>query len=370
MKQKKLIYIFLIVSLLCISPLPTFNLILLHQKGELSFKNMTTQKLFTTDHIEASINYFAYDVLHRSMNERQAIVGKDGFLFLGNHYAAIVDKTQGLYPYKQEDIDLWVAKLKTIELWYKAKGIQFIFVIAPNKSSIYPEKLPDSIVYKKGKTITDDIVRAARKQNITLLDLRERLQKSKEEEELYFKTDTHWNNKGASIGFKEAIYFLNTQHGEDYRLPRYTLHSTRRGSGDLAGFLKIKEILSPKYEKDFVFDFNTSVEVCHGNINMKALTSEACKMTGNPILNIFAQDQYMINKNAANPEKLLFIGDSFSTANSKPYNATFGILWKFHHSRLYGKELAGFVEENQPDIVIYQIVERDLYTQTLVEPLP
>ncbi len=370
MKQKKLVYIFLIVSLLCISPLPIFNLILLYQKGGLTPGNMTTQKLFTTDHIEANINYFAYDVLHRSLNEIQTIVGKDGFLFLGNHYAAIVDKTQGLYPYKQEDIDLWVDKLKAIELWYKAKDIQFIFVIAPNKSSIYPEKLPDSIVYKKGKTITDDIVRAARKKSITLLDLRQRLQKSKGGEELYFRTDTHWNNKGASIGFEEAIHFLNSQYGEEYKVPQYRLHSIRTGSGDLAGFLKIKEILSPKHEKDFAFDFDTPAEVCHGNINLKALTTEVCKMTANPILNIFAQDQYMINKNAVNPEKLLFIGDSFSTANSKPYNATFGTLWKFHHSRLYGKQLADFIEKNHPDIVIYQIVERDLYTQSLVEPLP
>ncbi len=370
MKQKKLVNIFLIVSLLCISPLPIFNLIFLYQKGELSPKNITTQKLFTTDHIEANINYFAYRVLHLSLNERQAVVGKDGFLFLGNYYAAILDKTQGLYPYKQEEIDLWVDKLKAVQEWYKTKGIQFIFLFAPNKSSIYPEKLPASIVYKEGKTITDDIVRSSRKRDIALLDLRQVLKKSKGEEELYFRTDTHWNNRGASIGFEEAIHFLNTQHEEDYKFPKYTLRSMRRSSGDLAGFLKIKEILSPNHEKDFAFEFNASVKVCHGNINMKELTVETCKVIGNPILNVFAQDQYMINTSAANPEKLLFIGDSFSTANSKPYNATFGTLWKFHHSRLYGKNLADFVEKNQPDIVIYQIVERDLYSQTLVEPLP
>ena len=370
MKQKKLVYIFLTVSLLYISPLPIFNLTFLYQKGELAPENITTQKLFTTDHIEANVNYFAYRVLHLSLNKRQTIAGKDGFLFLGNHYAAIVDKIQGLYSYRQEDIDLWVDKLKAVQEWYETQGIQFIFLIAPNKSSVYPEKLPASIVYKEGKTITDDIVRASRKKNITLLNLGEVLKKSKGEEELYFRTDTHWNNKGASIGFKEAIHFLNTQYEKDYKLPKYTLRSIRRGSGDLAGFLKIKKILSPKHEKDYAFDFNASVRVCHGNINMKELTVEACKMTGNPILNIFAQDQYMINKNAVNPEKLLFIGDSFSTANSKPYNATFGTLWKFHHSRLYGKKLADFVVKNQPDIVIYQIVERDLYSQTLVEPLP
>jgi TPR repeat protein len=69
---------------------------------------------------------------------------------------------------------------------------------------------------------------------------------------------------------------------------------------------------------------------------------------------------------ATNDSKLLLIADSFSTANSMPYNVTFATLWKLHQSRLYGKRLASFVEKNHPNIVIYQIVERDLYTQKII----
>ena len=369
MKQKKLVHIFLIVSLLCISTLPILNLFFMYQHGTLTAKNMTTKELFATDKTETNINYFTYRTLHLSLNFRKTIVGKDGFLFLGNKYAAILDKAQGLYPYKIEDIDQWTDKLKAIQTWYEEKGIQFIFAIAPNKSSIYPEKLPDSIIYKQGGTITDDILTYAMKKNIKVLDLRGVLQKKKGKDWLYFKTDTHWNNKGASIGYEATIHFLNNKYKEQYILPKHILNKTRQGSGDLADFLKIREKLSPEYEENFAFVFNAPVKVCLGNINIEELATEVCKITGNPILYISVQDQYVTSKNAANPEKLLFIGDSFSTANSKPYNATFGTLWKFHHSRLYGKKLADFVEKNQPDIVIYQIAERDLYTQTLVEPL-
>ena len=370
MKQKKLVQVFIIVSLLCIGPLPLLNLFFLYHQDMLSTKNISIQKLFTTDHIEGNLNYFVYRILHRSLKWSQTVVGRDGYLFLGNKYSSIIDKTEGKFVYTQEEIDRWTDGLKAIQEWFVSRGIRFLFVIAPNKSSIYPEKLPDSIIYKKGKTITDDIVRRAAQKGITLLDLREPLRKKRGEEQLFFKTDTHWNNKGASIAFDATMHYLNALSTHKLKLPEYTLHRIRKGSGDLAGFLKIRDILPSRYELDFSFDFNRSIEVCHGNIDPGTHILQPCFKVENPILNIIAKDQYMINKEALNPEKLLLIGDSFSAANSKLYNATFHTVWKFHYSRLYGKKLAEFVEKNRPDIVIYQIVERDLYTPTLVRPLP
>lgn len=369
MKQKKLVYIFLIVALLFISPIPILNLLLMYQQETWTVKNITTQKLFSTDQIETNVNYFAYHKLHLSLNWRKTIVGKNDFLFLGNKYAHIVDKTRGDYHYKPEDIDRWTDGLRAIQTWYEERGIEFIFVVAPNKSSIYPEKLPDSVVYRQGGTITDDILDYTVKKNINMLDLRGVLQGSKGEDWLYLKTDTHWNSKGALIGFEEAIHTLSSRYKTQYKFPEYALKKSRQGSGDLADFLKIREKLSSEFEENFIVDFRESIKVCHGNISTEGEIARTCSTVDNPIINIIVQDQYVINENAANPEKLLFIGDSFSTANSKPYNATFGALWKFHHSRLYGKKLADFIEKNQPNIVIYQIVERDLYTQTLVEPL-
>jgi len=368
-KQKKLVLIFLIVSLLCIAPLPLLNLFLMYQQGKLDRENITAQRLFTTDHIETTINYFAYRTLHRSLNSRQTVAGKEGFLFLGNQYAAILDKASGVYPYQESEIDQWTDKLKVVEDWYKKRNIEFILVIAPNKSSVYPEMLPDSIVYKEGETITDDIVEYAQKKDIAVLDLRKILRESKRSDLLYYKTDTHWNNKGSSIGFRDTMHFLNRQHNRSYKLPAYTLHKVREGAGDLAGFLKIRKSLPLDYEVNFAYDFNKTVRVCHGKISAEGHIVQPCKMVNNPVVNIYAVDQYTINKDAENPQKLLLLSDSFSTANSKPYNAAFSTIWKLHQGRIYGKELADFVEKHQPDIVIYQIVERDLYSPTLVAPL-
>jgi hypothetical protein len=165
------------------------------------------------------------------------------------------------------------------------------------------------------------------------------------------------------------MHFLNRQHNRSYKLPAYTLHKVREGAGDLAGFLKIRKSLPLDYEVNFAYDFNKTVRVCHGKISAEGHMVQPCKMVNNPVVNIYAVDQYTINKDAENPQKLLLLSDSFSTANSKPYNAAFSTIWKLHQGRIHGKELADFVEKHQPDIVIYQIVERDLYSPTLVEPL-
>jgi len=345
------------------------NIIIKKHNRTLDIKSLTKEELFTTDHIESNINYLAYKVLNISMIKMKTIVGKDGFLFLGNFYESGIDKAQGKYKYNPKELSIWADNLKNIEEWYRARGIEFLLVVAPNKSSIYPDKLPSSIVYKKGQTITDDIVRLAKDKNITLLDIRDILRDHRDDGRLYFKTDTHWNNLGSSIGYQTTIKFLNKKYNKEYKIPRYTMTKVKEGSGDLANFLKIKDILPKDFEINYLFSFKDNMQICHGYIDPTNFELKACSPTANRVVNIYAQDQYIINKNALNDSKLLLIADSFSTANSMPYNATFATIWKLHQSRLYGKQLASFVEKNQPDIVIYQIVERDLYTQKIIEPL-
>ena len=369
LNQKKLVLIFTIVSIILISILPITNIAIKKYNNTLEMRELTKKELFTTDHIESTVNYLAYKFLNISMIKMKTVVGKDGFLFLGNLYASVLDKAQGSYRYDLKELSAWADKLKNIENWYRDRGIEFLLVVAPNKSSIYSDKLPSSIVYKKGQTITDDIVKLAKEKNITLLDLRETLRGHRSDGRLYYKTDTHWNNLGSSIGYQATIKFLNKRYNKQYIIPKYTMSETSAGSGDLANFLKIKDILPKDFEINYLFSFKHNTQMCHGYVDPKSFELKACKQTANRVVNIYAQDQYIINKNTPNNSKLLLIADSFSTANSMPYNATFTTLWKLHQSRLYGKKLSNFVEKNRPDIVIYQIVERDLYTQKIVEPL-
>lgn len=368
MKQKKLVMYFLGVAISILLIVPMFNTYFTYTYGTLNIKTLNKKQLFSTDNMEAVRNYIFYKIPKISLNKPQVIVGKDDFLFLGNNYAKIIDKTEGKFPYTENDIDKWTDKLKNLQQWYEQRDIKFVMVIASNKHTVYNNKLPNNVPYQENKTITDEIVKYAKSKNINILNLKDILRANKVDNQLYFTTDTHWNNLGASIGFKHTIDFINSIYNIDYKMPEYDLTLTKRASGDLAGFLKIRNILSKNYETNYSFVFNEESNVCHGNIN-KAHNLEKCTNKKNPYMGINRQDQYMINSSSLNNDKLLLLCDSFGSANSKHYNETFNTIWKFHYGHINGNALSDFVLKNKPDIVIYQVVERGLYNWSIVKKL-
>ena len=362
MKYKSYIKYFLIFSIILISLLPAYNF---YQYA----KNYDFKKSFNLDNIEKYVNYTIYKLFNRSMNQAQVIAGKDDFLFLGNNYDNVLHKTNGIYKPTNEEINNWTNKLKDLQKWYEERGIKFVIVIAPNKHSIYKEKLPNWMQYD-GKTITDNIVEQSNLKDINILDLRNIISNNKKDKLLYFKTDTHWNNLGASIAYSETINYINNKFNLNLLKPNYTIKDQFRPSGDLSSFLKINTILDEKYENSYILNFENNQEVCHGNIIKKAGVLEKCTKKLNPIMFINEQPQYMINDKIKDNKKLLLLCDSFGTATSELYNLTFNTIWKWHYGQINGEKLSNFVEENKPDIVIYQIVERALYNDSIVTSIP
>lgn len=361
MTNKNFVKYFLIISILFVSFIPTLNFIILG-------KDIKENKIYSLDYFEAYRNYIIYKIFDYSMVSKQAIIGKDNFLFLGNGHDNVVDKSNGVYRPTKEEINNWTNKLKDLQKWYEDSGIKFIIAIAPNKHSIYKEKLPNWMEYD-GKTITDDIVEQANIKNINILDLREKLIESKQQESdiLYWKTDTHWNEKGASIAFDTIINKINNIYQLNLQKPKYNLNPSTRGGGDLSNFLKINNILDKDYEKNYSYSFEKNYDICKGNINKENQVLEDCIKIDNPVI---GYNEYIINNHSENKLKLLFLVDSFAGAPSKIYNATFSEIYKFHWSHINGQKLATFVEINKPDVVIYQIVERALYNQSIVVPMP
>ncbi len=354
MKNKLYIKYFLILSLTAISILPLVNF---YKYA----KNYDFKQSFNTDSIESSINYLVYKLFNRSLYQEMVIAGKDKFLFLGNKDAKIVHKTTGVYRPSQEEIKDYVEKLKNIQNYYQNKNIPFIIVLAPDKSTIYKEKLPNWMVYD-GKTITDDIVAQAKLQDINLLDLRQTLLDSKTDELLYWKTDSHWNEKGASIAFLSSINYLNAKHNLNLNIPNYDLIPIKENAKDLARLLKINNKLKNPYETSYNYKFEKEHDICIGDINKDSHTLEKCEKTHNQIIYTNFQPKYIINQNSVNNSKLLFICDSFAAALSPFYNAAFSTIYKFHWTQLTGEKIANFTDEYKPDIVVYQIVERAFFT--------
>ena len=131
MKQKKMVQLFIIISLILISPLPVLNLFFFHQKDALKSENITIQKLFNADHMEANTNFFAYRSLHLSLNKRQVIVGKDGFLFLGNQYENILDKPRDFIPTDRQTSNNGPISLRRYRIGMKQEEFNLLLSLLP-----------------------------------------------------------------------------------------------------------------------------------------------------------------------------------------------------------------------------------------------
>jgi len=363
LSQKKLVKYFIFISIVIIVILPLVNMSMLYKNGLLNENSFRKEKLFNTDNVEGIRNYFCSEICKFSFNTKNVIIGKNDYLFLGNNYARVIDKCRGTFFYQMDEINTWTEKLKKIQQWYERKGIKFVIVIAPNKHTVYKEYLPEWI-NTDVKTITDDIVMDAASKKINLLDLRPIL-KEKSDQILYMKSDTHWNHLGASIGYIETFQFIDQLYHTNYALPVFELKYRARKSGDLAKFLKIRELLPVDYEIGYEYVFEKPSYVCHGNISRFNWILDICKVKENLVLG--SNPQYIINKDPLNKDNLLFLADSFSVANSKLYNKTFNTIWKAHYQNLHGHELREFVLKHKPDIVIYQVVERKLYCSQIVD---
>ena len=374
MKQKKLVYYFLILAISLSLSLPLLNLFFTYKNAKINLESFSKEQLFSTDYLESIENYLVYKIFNISLNEGQVIAGKDNFLFLGNSFGGILDKTQGTFSYSNKGIDVWTSKLKKLQSWYESQGIEFVIVIASNKHTIYSNKLPDKIVYKEDRTITDDIVRYSLNKGIHILNLKKVLrEKAKDNNnELFFHTDTHWNNYGAYIGYINTIKYLNNTYKKSYRIGESTMQkTTSHYVGDLSNFLKINHLLSKNYETNYSFTFKNKSQICDGKITTTIDNKlQKCSTTKKNTFN-----NYTINEAAPNKEKLLYICDSFGVANLPFYQEMFNTVWRFHVGYTLGAIggiglLSNFIQKYKPDIVIYQIVERDLGNNSIIRNMP
>ena len=356
MKYKSYIKYFLIFSIILISLLPTYNFYQYAKKYD--FK-----KSFNLDYVEKYVNYTIYKLFNRSMVQNKVISGKDDFLFLGNDYANVLHKTNGTYPISEEIISHWSNNLKELQEFYESQGIKFLFVIAPNKHTVYREKLPDWMYYNNEENLTDIMIKSAQSNGVKILYLKDILLKNKDEiNTLYYKWDTHWNEYGASFGYQAIVDKLNNLYNLNIKKEEFNINKTMRNGGDLANFLKIGDLLN-KNDNEYILHLKNNQEICHGNINIESGLLENCQIKNNFNFQINTQPQYTIVKNKK--EKVLFMCDSFGTGHTKLFNLTFNEVYKWHYKHLVGNKLNDFIDKNKPDIVIYQLIERGLFDEQI-----
>jgi alginate O-acetyltransferase complex protein AlgJ len=148
----------------------------------------------------------AGEALGKSSSQR-VVEGKDGWLFLGE--SGTIEDYRGLLPFTTRQLRQWQAALENRRDGLAGQGIHYIFVICPDKHTVYPEYMPDRINRVHTQTRLDQLVRHMKgHSDLEILDLRPALATMKGTRLCYQPQETHWNGIGAFAGYQQIAQRL------------------------------------------------------------------------------------------------------------------------------------------------------------------
>ena len=173
------------------------------------------------------------------------LVGRDGWFYYASDGALEDFGTN--QPFPKDELETWRVTLQHTQDWLAARGITYLFVLAPDKHAVYPEFLPPSLHQVRKESRIDDLVRyLAGHSTVQVLDLRPALLDAKTKERVYHKTDTHWNDRGAFVASQQILERLRVSVPTLHSLSRdaFVPREVRTAGMDLAGMLGLTDRLS------------------------------------------------------------------------------------------------------------------------------
>lgn len=251
------------------------------------------------------------------MESTQVLLGKDNWLF----YKTQLDghpiwDYMGINHFTEDELAAMAANLTQMRDYFEnERGIDFYLIALPNKEIVYEEYMPDTIAradeVSRGEQVAEYMWANT---DLVYVFPKQALSEAKEQYQVYYKTDTHWNQIGAFVGMQEIFREAYGTHADIdsvvFRVDSETF------SGDLATIAGVND----QYAIDTVYAFE--------------------RESADPA-------QYR-------DEVALVVGDSFSgflSAIAKGYYKE--VYW------IYTKEFTmDMVEEYQPDVIIWETVER------------
>ena len=150
-----------------------------------------------------------YSLLGKNACNERALKGKKGWYF----YIAKADGDNLSDFMKRnlmtdDEIRSFKARVQNAKSWCDGQGIKSLFVIGPNKHSVYEEFYP--FPRPDGISRSDQLCKALEEAGVDYIFPRDYLISKKADFDfpLYYETDTHWNLQGAFLAFgliKEKI---------------------------------------------------------------------------------------------------------------------------------------------------------------------
>lgn len=281
----------------------------------------------------------------------KVIIGNDDWLYLRRGIREDIETVPlvrdwcGRFPFSGRQLASWTDAIAANRAWLADRGIAYVFVLVPNKLTILPGHLPGRIDCRHGTTRLEQLQAAlAARGGIDVVDLRPALrQAARAGEPVWFRTDTHWTPRGVAAAYPALADRVQALRPDARRIESFNVHARGRDFGDLGRMVHGVDI-----ESDIMW----------------AVTPAGARSEQAPTPFPEQADVYGRRSSARRidepglPRAMVFHDSFFDGAMNSFLAESFSRTVFLHHGRPgINREL---VQQEQPDIVIHQMVERNL----------
>lgn len=271
-------------------------------------------------------NTFINTNIYGNSPEESIILGNNGWLYYSDTVKDYINEP----TISDKNAENVAITIKMMQDYVENEGGSFVFTIAPNKNSLYGDNMPYYYTKLNSDGNMELIEKYVTEKGVNYADIRDAFEEKYKEngEVLYQTTDSHWNYKGALLGYETIMNGLGLENTE---FADVSFTAKPDWDGDLASMLysdgAVKDIqLYPDHE--FTYDITS---------HDKAV--DALRIT--------------THKEGADNKALIF-RDSFFNTLQIYFADSFGdVLF----TRAYPYNMTLMEDSN---IVIFEIVERNL----------
>lgn len=347
MKKIRNICYIVVCLLICILPFTgmlVYNKEIVTEQGTESSASQNREKddVWYTDFPEKFSDYFSSHLAFRDYlisgdseiqsrlfgvsNVDTVIVGTEGWLY----YKDTLDDYLGQNRMSERSIYNAAHNLALLQQYVTEQGADFVFTVAPNKNSLYGQNMPyymqHQVSEEKNMTLFQP---ALEKAGVSYVDLFAAFEE--QEETLYLKRDSHWNQKGAILAYHTLLDSLQVEHNtyEDTDAVR-----EKNEIGDLNQMLypaTAKPEWNYIYQNENTFSYVTDTES--------------------------VEDAWIETENGKGSGNVLMFRDSFGNTLLPLMANQFE---KGYFSKSVPYRITEYMEKTSPNLVIVEKVERNI----------
>ena len=178
--------------------------------------------------LNSKLNLF----LNRKLQSETALQGKENWLFTTRWNSTAMFQNKNLFS--DDELAQIKQKMLALQKWAERHNMKFYIMLVPDKESLYGEYYPDGFE-KEGDVSrlqqTTDFLK--KNTHIKVISLYDPLSVAKKKYTLFYKTGTHWNLRGAYIGYLEMMKFLRADFPDLKILTENDFNITEKVEADI-----------------------------------------------------------------------------------------------------------------------------------------